>query len=70
VGTKTAGRLLGGKGFKVSDSYVLMLPIGAYLTWNGHRFEGNGVTPDVPVDWLPGETDMQLQRAVETVRDL
>jgi C-terminal processing protease CtpA/Prc len=45
-----------------------MLPVGAYVSWNGQRFEGNGVAPDVPVDWIPGEPDNQLQRAIETVR--
>ncbi|MGA8595456.1 MAG: S41 family peptidase [Bryobacteraceae bacterium] len=70
VGAKTAGRLLGGKGFKVGENYILMLPVGAYLSWNGHRFEGSGVTPDVQADWSPGDSDKQLERALEMVRDL
>jgi carboxyl-terminal processing protease len=66
VGTKTAGRLLGGRGFKIGHDYILMLPVGAYLSWKGPRYEGNGIEPDVPVDWGgQGETeDTQLQRAI------
>jgi carboxyl-terminal processing protease len=71
VGSKTAGRLLGGTGFKVGAGYIVFLPVGCYLTWGGHRFEGNGVTPDVEVDWSPESivdgTDNQMDRAIETV---
>jgi carboxyl-terminal processing protease len=70
VGVKTAGRLLGGKGFNVGDNYKLVIPIGGYQTWNGLRFEGNGILPDVLVDWLPIEPDIQLARAIETVQFL
>jgi C-terminal processing protease CtpA/Prc len=47
-----------------------MLPIGAYLSWNGLRFEGTGISPDVSVDWSPDDYDDQLKRAIETVRAL
>jgi carboxyl-terminal processing protease len=68
VGTRTAGRLLGGKGFKVGHDYILVLPVGAYLSWNGRRYEGNGIDPDIQIDWSghhddPG-ADAQLQQAV------
>ena len=74
VGTKTAGRLLGGEGFKVGGGYIAFLPVGCYLSWGGHRFEGNGVTPDVEVDWsleasVEG-TDNQLTRAVEVAKGM
>jgi hypothetical protein len=42
---------------------MLMLPIGAYLSWNGLRFEGNRVSPDVWVDWSPADLEAQLKRA-------
>ncbi len=74
VGTRTAGRLLGGEGFKVGAGYITFLPVGCYLSWGGHRFEGNGVTPDLEVDWSPESiadgTDNQLNRAVEVVNSL
>jgi len=70
VGTKTAGRLLGGKGFKVGHDYILMLPVGAYLSWNGRRYEGNGIDPDIKVDWAAHDVkpgDAQLQTSVEAL---
>ena len=41
VGNRTAGRLLGGEGFKVGAGYIAFLPVGCYLSWGGHRFEGS-----------------------------
>jgi carboxyl-terminal processing protease len=68
IGTKTAGRLLGGKAFKIADNYRLMLPVGAYVSWGGMRFEGNGIEPDENVDWSPTDAELQLNRGLETVR--
>lgn len=70
VGTKTAGRLLGGKSFKVGDSYMLMLPVGAYVSWSGIRFEGTGISPDVEIEWSPADPEKQLERAIEIVREI
>ena len=70
VGTRTAGRLLGGKAFKIGDSYRLMLPVGAYVSWGGVRFEGNGIEPDENVGWSPTDAEMQLNRGLETVRTM
>jgi carboxyl-terminal processing protease len=74
VGRRTAGRLLGGEGFKVGGGYIAFLPVGCYLSWGGHRFEGNGVMPDVDEDWSPESivngSDNQLNRAVEVVNSL
>jgi C-terminal processing protease CtpA/Prc len=72
VGAKTAGRLLSGTAFKVGHGYLLGLPVGAYLTWQGTMIEGKGVTPDVAVD-LPYETlkkgrDDQLEKAIEVAK--
>jgi C-terminal processing protease CtpA/Prc len=68
VGTKTAGRLLAGKGFKVGQDYILMIPVGAYLSWNGRRYEGNGIDPDIIADWSHGnpesEDDPQIRVAL------
>jgi C-terminal processing protease CtpA/Prc len=74
VGVRTAGRLLGGRGFKVGSGYIVVLPVGCYLTWGGQRTEGNGVVPDVEVDWSPEAAieggDNQLNAAVEVVKNL
>jgi carboxyl-terminal processing protease len=69
IGTRTAGRLLGGKGFKLGGEYVLMIPVGAYQSWGGQQYEGTGVDPDVSVDWSPEELgrDPQMNAAVDVV---
>ena len=72
VGTETAGRLIPGSGFKVGHGYMLIMPKAEYLTWQGRRFEGAGVKPDVEVPWSPESfadgLDNQLEAAITTVR--
>lgn len=74
VGNKTPGRLLSRSGFKIGHDYRLVIPIGAYVSWNGNRIEGKGITPDVPVDWSYGEAllgrDNQLSKAVQVAQEL
>jgi len=50
VGTETAGRLIPGTGTKVGHGYMLIMPRAQYITWQGRRFEGIGVKPDIVVD--------------------
>ena len=45
VGTKTAGQVLGGTGFKVGHGFVLRLPVVGFRTWNGNTLEGKGSSP-------------------------
>jgi carboxyl-terminal processing protease len=71
VGSKTAGRLVSRSGIKIGNGYTLVLPVAAYMSWNGTRIEGNGITPDVSVDWsyeaaLDGQ-DPQFRTAVATL---
>jgi len=47
VGTETAGRLIPGSGTKVGDGYMLIMPRAEYITWQGCRFEGHGIEPNV-----------------------
>ena len=47
VGVDTAGRLIPGSGFKVGHGYMLIMPKAQYITWEGRRFEGEGVKPSV-----------------------
>lgn len=74
VGTETAGRLIPGSGFKVGRGYMLIMPKAEYLTWQGCRFEGAGVKPDVEVPWSPESfadgLDNQLEAAITTVRGM
>jgi len=74
VGTKTPGRLLSGRTFRVGSGYILGLPVAAYLTWQGRMVEGKGVVPQIPVelssDKLIAGEDTQMQQALATVKDL
>jgi carboxyl-terminal processing protease len=74
VGSETAGRLLGGTGFKVGNGYLVILPKAAFYTWQGKSYEGHGVTPDVPVAWSPEAAregkDNQLDKAVEVTKSM
>ncbi len=67
VGRRTAGAVVAGRGFMLSDRSVLLLAV-ADVRVDGERLEGRGVEPDVEVpDGLPyaGGADPQLDRAVE-----
>jgi C-terminal processing protease CtpA/Prc len=74
VGNQTAGRLLGGKGYRVGFGYVVILPAAAFLTWEGNSYEGHGIKPDVSVDWSPEAyregRDNQLEKAIELAKEL
>ena len=74
VGNRTAGRLLGGKGFRVGNGYLVILPAAAFLTWQGTSFEGQGIKPDILVDWSPEAfregKDNQLEEALGIAKAL
>jgi len=69
VGTRTAGALLAGRTFYLSDGSLLLLAV-ADVAVDGERLEGKGVAPtiEVPFD-LPyaAGADPQLDRAVEVL---
>ena len=72
MGTQTAGRLIPGSGFKVGEGYMVIMPKAAYVTWQGNRYEGNGIRPDVEVGWSAEEfgkgRDSQLRAAMDLLR--
>jgi len=74
VGIKTAGRLLSGSTFRAGEGYIVVLPVAAYLTWQGRLIEGKGVTPSIPVELLPDNLldgkDPQTQKAIEVVSSI
>jgi carboxyl-terminal processing protease len=67
VGTPTAGAVLAGRAFLLSDDSLLLLAVNDVFV-DGQRLEGSGVTPtvDVPfaLEYAQGK-DPQLDRAVE-----
>lgn len=67
IGTRTAGALLAGRGFLLSDGGFLMVAVND-VTVDGERLEGRGVEPtiNVPfeVPYAAGQ-DPQLEKAIE-----
>jgi carboxyl-terminal processing protease len=74
VGTSTPGRLVGSKAFKVGGGYFVILPVGAYVTWQGRRLEGRGIKPDLEIalsyDAIANGRDNQLEAATEIVKGM
>jgi carboxyl-terminal processing protease len=71
IGTRTAGALLAGRGFLLSDGSFLMVAVND-VSVDGERLEGKGVMPtiEVPLD-VPysAGADTQLDKAVEILSD-
>jgi carboxyl-terminal processing protease len=67
IGTKTAGFVVGGRPYMLSDGSVLYLAVMDAVV-DGERLEGVGVAPDISVsdglDYAAG-ADPQLERALE-----
>jgi carboxyl-terminal processing protease len=66
VGTRTAGALLGGRGYLLRDGSLLVIAV-SDVRVEGERLEGVGVTPDVDVPFaLPyaAGADPQLEAAL------
>ena len=67
IGTKTAGAVVAGRAFRLTDNSLLLLAV-ADVRVDGERLEGAGVAPDIEVPYaLPyaAGADPQLDRAVE-----
>ena len=66
IGTRTAGALLAGRGFLLSDGSLLVLAV-SDVRVEGERLEGRGVVPDVevafPLSYAAGR-DPQLDAAL------
>ncbi len=69
IGTRTAGAVLAGRAFLLSDGSLLFLAVADVLV-DGQRLEGIGVVPtiEVPfvVEYAQGK-DPQLERAIEVL---
>jgi carboxyl-terminal processing protease len=67
VGARSAGAVMGGRSFLLSDRSLLYLAVADFRV-NGRKLEGVGVKPDVEVkDELPyaGGKDPQLEKALD-----
>ncbi|MCC7251824.1 S41 family peptidase [Hyphomicrobium sp.] len=67
IGARTAGALLAGRGFLLSDRSFLMVAVND-VTVDGERLEGTGVAPTVEVPFeIPyaAGRDPQLEKAIE-----
>ncbi|MFL6451392.1 MAG: S41 family peptidase [Bryobacteraceae bacterium] len=71
VGTETAGRLIPGSGTKVGEGYMLIMPRAQYITWQGRRFEGKGIEPELAIslDQTEAGTDGALATARRALDD-
>ena len=71
IGSRTAGRLLGGNSFKVGYGYRIAIPVVAYRTWQEARLEGKGIEPSMPAPFSPEACrdgmDTQLSAAREAL---
>jgi C-terminal processing protease CtpA/Prc len=74
VGSHTPGRLISRSAFRIGEGYRLVVPVAAYVSWNGKQIEGTGIRPDVPVDWSYDDAlhgiDNQYERALEVAAAL
>jgi C-terminal processing protease CtpA/Prc len=68
VGSSTPGRLVTHTGAKLGHGFTLALPIAAYVSWAGTRLDGNGLIPDLCIDWSYADArnghDTQLDAAM------
>lgn len=71
VGTRTAGALLAGRGYLLSDGSFLMVAVNDVAV-DGERLEGKGVAPTIEVPFdvpYAGGADPQLDKAVEVLSE-
>lgn len=76
VGTKTFGKGVVQNTFRLFDGSGLKLTASSYYTPNGISIHGNGLEPDVEVEYEPQKnedgtyTDNQLEKAVEVIKGI
>jgi carboxyl-terminal processing protease len=72
VGVRTAGAVLAGRAFRLSDNSLMLLAV-TDVRVDGQRLEGAGVAPDIEVPYdirYSAGADPQLERAVQEMIDL
>jgi carboxyl-terminal processing protease len=69
VGTTSFGKGIVQKTYVLDDGSAVKLTNSEYFTPNGNNIHGIGIEPDVEVEAGEGEEDLQLEKAVEIVRN-
>ena len=64
VGGNTCGAVVAGRLFQIDDRTALYLAVND-VTIDGIRLEGKGVAPHLKLDLVQGESDNQLEKALE-----
>ena len=71
IGSRTAGRLVGARSFKVGAGFRVALPVVGFRTWAGTCLEGTGVEPDKAVKFCAsdarGGKDPFVERALQAM---
>ena len=74
MGTQTFGKGVVQSIYDLGDGTSLKLTVAEYFTPNGRSIDGEGITPDVVVEYQRNESDPeadnQLDQAVETLREM
>ena len=71
VGTTTFGKGIVQTYYRLGDGSEIKLTTAKYFTPNGNNIHGTGIEPDVQVEASEdGETDVQLEKAVEVVKEM
>ena len=73
VGTQTYGKGVVQQIFDLGDGTSVKLTIAEYFTPNGRNIDGEGITPDVEVEYEADENnpeaDNQLEKALEVMKE-
>lgn len=69
VGNTTYGKGSVQQEFGLSDGGEVKVTVAKWLTPNGHAIDGLGITPDVPVDFLPEDYQNSYDRQLETAKE-
>ena len=68
MGTKTYGKGVVQTLIELDDGTALKVTIEKYYTPNGNYIHGKGIEPDYYVEY-GGETDTQLEKAIEILKN-
>ena len=62
AGKKTAGAVLSGKRFEISETLNLFIPVNDYISYGGYRIDRQGIEPDIAL-----KTDDELNELLKRI---